>query len=258
MTLRSLANQWVCDYGASVVAWKPLVALAIVVAGAVGGFAVYTFGWRESGGHPQSRSTFVTTETGRHRLYTIREGDVIRVPGAATQCEASGEAGIPNLFCTHTGSASRYEVVFWKDRVDVYDLARHGAPMVPTFFVPAEQLGLRISDLAGRVKAEVTNAGVVRSSVRAVRQAGGAAAVVGVFTKDGASKFCSLTRGLARRGARVHRPQHFAIAVGGRVYARPWVDYRAFPNGLCGSPGFEWGGMQLPVARRLARLIRGG
>ena len=120
------------------VAWKALTALAIVVVGAVGGFAVYTFGWRESGSNRQTRTGFVTTETGRHRLYTIRQGDVIRVPATATQCEASGEAGIRNLFCTRTGSRSRYQVVFWKDGVDVYDLARHGEPMVPTFSVRGE------------------------------------------------------------------------------------------------------------------------
>ncbi|SRR6266508_6793971 len=70
--------------------------------------------------------------------FTIRQGDAIRVPAAATQCEASGEAGIPNLFCTHLGSRSRYQVVFWSDEVQVYDLARHGEPMVPTFVVPSK------------------------------------------------------------------------------------------------------------------------
>ena len=55
-----------------------------------------------------------------------------------TQCESTGEAGIPNLFCTRAGTRSRYEVVFSSDAVDVYDLARHGEPMVPTFSVPAK------------------------------------------------------------------------------------------------------------------------
>jgi hypothetical protein len=118
--------------------WKRITALAIVVAGAVGAFAVYTFGWRDAGGNQQARTVYVTTETGRHRLYTIREGDVIRDPVTLTQCETSAEAGIPNLFCTHTGNRSRYQVVFWSDAVDVYDLARHGEPMVPTFSVPAK------------------------------------------------------------------------------------------------------------------------
>jgi hypothetical protein len=114
--------------------WKALAALAIVVAGAVGAFAVYTFGWREStGNHEAPAAAVVTTDTGRHRLYTIRRGDVLRVPGSATQCEASGEAGIPNLFCTRI-PRGRFQIVFWKDSVDVYDLLDpHLEPMVPTF-----------------------------------------------------------------------------------------------------------------------------
>jgi len=122
----------------AVFTWKRITALAIVVAGAVGAFAVYTFGWRDTDGNRQTRTVYVTTETGRHRLYTVRSGDVIRDPATLTQCESSGEAGIPNLFCTHTGDRSRYQVVFWSDAVDVYDLARHGEPMVPTFSVPAK------------------------------------------------------------------------------------------------------------------------
>ena len=118
--------------------WKHITAFAIVVAGTVGAFAVYTLGWRDTGGRNQTGDVYITTETGRHRLYTIRDGDVIRDPATLTQCESSGEAGIPNLFCTHTGNRSRYQVVFWSDAVDVYDLARHGEPMVPTFSVPAK------------------------------------------------------------------------------------------------------------------------
>jgi hypothetical protein len=115
---------------------KALVALAILVGGAVAAFAVYTFGWHESDATSVT-TTSVTTATGRHRLYTIRQGDVIRVPATATECEASGEAGIPNLFCTRLGPRARYQVVFWGNSVDVYDLALHGEPMVPTFSVPA-------------------------------------------------------------------------------------------------------------------------
>jgi hypothetical protein len=115
---------------------KGLAALAILVAGAVAAFAVYTFGWHESDAASVPTAS-VTTATGRHRLYTIRGGDVIRVPATATECEATGEAGIPNLFCTRLGHRSRYQVVFWSDRVDLYDLALHGEPMEPTFSVPA-------------------------------------------------------------------------------------------------------------------------
>lgn len=129
-----MANPRSRDYRQAMVTSKALAALAIVVGGAVAAFAIYTFGWHESSG---GRSAEVTTETGRHRLYTIRNGDVIRVSTTATECEVTGEAGIPNLFCSRIGADGRYEVVFWNDRVDVYDLARHGEPMVPTFSVPA-------------------------------------------------------------------------------------------------------------------------
>ena len=129
-----MANPHSRDYRQAMVTSKALAALAIVVGGAVAAFATYTFGWHESTG---DRSSRVTTETGRHRLYTIRNGDVIRLSTTETECEVTGEAGIPNLFCSRIGSDGRYQVVFWNDRVDVYDLARHGGPMVPTFSVPA-------------------------------------------------------------------------------------------------------------------------
>jgi len=118
-----------------VVTSKALVALAIVVGGIVAAFRIYTFGWRESSG--DKARTFVTTETGRHRLYTIQSGDLIRLSATATECEVSAEGGIPDLFCTRVGSGGRYQVVFWNDSVDIFDLARHGEPMVPTFSVPA-------------------------------------------------------------------------------------------------------------------------
>jgi hypothetical protein len=45
------------------------------------------------------------------RHVTLRTGDVAVAPLAATRCEASAEAGSPNLFCTRT-PAGRYEVIF--------------------------------------------------------------------------------------------------------------------------------------------------
>lgn len=113
---------------------KALAALTIVVAGAVAGFAIYAFGWREDGKR-QSDTASVAARS-RH-IFTMRQGDIVRVPVTATRCEASHEGGIPNLFCTRT-QRGRYQVVFWKDEVQVYDLARHGEPMVATFVVPAE------------------------------------------------------------------------------------------------------------------------
>ena len=53
------------------------------------------------------------------RHVTLRTGDVAVAPLVATRCEASAEAGSPNLFCTRT-PAGRYEVVFYTDEVLIY------------------------------------------------------------------------------------------------------------------------------------------
>jgi hypothetical protein len=108
------------------------------------------------------------------------------------------------------------------------------------------------------VKLELTTADVVPSSAQAQRLAGGSAVLYVGFTSKGAAKFCRLTRALARRGARLHRQQRFAVAVGFGIYVRPLVDYRASPDGLCGAPGFEVQGMRLALARQLAQQIRAG
>lgn len=75
----------------------------------------------------------------------------------------------------------------------------------------------RVYDPTGVVRTEVTGSDVVRSSVHAVRVSG-TVHLYGGLTKTGASKFQSLTRALARRGARLHRPQSFAVAIDGHVY----------------------------------------
>jgi hypothetical protein len=110
---------------------KALAALGIVTAGAVTAFAVYTFGWHDDGA---SRRRAPTVAPGHH-VYTLTEGDVVRVPAAAARCEVSGEAGVPNFYCVHTGRTG-YQVFLWTDRADLYDLARHGPEMVPTYSVP--------------------------------------------------------------------------------------------------------------------------
>jgi hypothetical protein len=109
---------------------KGLAALGIPVCGAVAAFAIYTFGWHEDDGRQGTPSDAQV----RH-VYTLAQGDAVRVPAAAARCEVSAEGGIPNLFCVHTGR-TRYQVVLWKDQADLYDLARHGEPMVPTYSVP--------------------------------------------------------------------------------------------------------------------------
>jgi hypothetical protein len=115
---------------------KALAAPAIVVAGAVAGFAIYTFGWHNRGGTRTSLAVPVATVkdvVGTHRVYTLRDGDVVLRPGAATRCEASGEGGVPNLFCTRIGGG-RHQVIFYKDSVLVWPLdCRACGPDGPVF-----------------------------------------------------------------------------------------------------------------------------
>lgn len=121
-----------------------------------------------------------------------------------------------------------------------------------------KQYELRIYDPTRQVKTEVTSAEVVRSSVRASRGPAGSGILDFALTKPGASRFLSLTRALARRGARLHRNQSFALAIGGRVFSRPFVDYRRFPGGLPGNAGIEVQLPRLAAAQKLAKEIRGG
>jgi hypothetical protein len=66
-------------------------------------------------------------------VYTLRTGDLVRDPLTATRCEASGEGGYPNLFCTRT-SRARYQIVFYSDTVQVFDLQDPKAePMAPKY-----------------------------------------------------------------------------------------------------------------------------
>jgi len=50
----------------------------------------------------------------RPSVYTLRDGDAVRRPTAATRCEASTEAGSPNLYCTRVGGG-RFSVAFYED-----------------------------------------------------------------------------------------------------------------------------------------------
>jgi hypothetical protein len=114
---------------------RALAALPIVVAGAIGAFAVYAFGWHESGGRASLGPPVmtVTSVAGRHRVYTLRDGDIVLRPQAATRCVASGEAGIPNLFCTRIGGG-RHQVIFYSDTVLVWPLTcRACGPDGPVF-----------------------------------------------------------------------------------------------------------------------------
>jgi hypothetical protein len=106
------------------------------------------------------------------------------------------------------------------------------------------------------VNTKVTRADVVLTSVRVTRQPGGQGALFLRLTRKGANRFRALTRALAQRGARLGREQQFAVRIGGRVRARPKVDYRASPDGLDGRNGLELLVVEVSVARALAKQIR--
>ena len=55
----------------------------------------------------------------------------MRVPAAATECEASGEGGRPNFFCTRMPEG-RHQIIFYEDSVLVWPLSRgpDGPPFV--------------------------------------------------------------------------------------------------------------------------------
>jgi hypothetical protein len=86
-----------------------------------------------TGGKDSKRNIPARSAPGRHVSYTLRQGNVVRDPLTATQCEASGEAGKPNLFCTRT-TRGRYQFVFYSDAVLVFDLQKtNREPFAPDY-----------------------------------------------------------------------------------------------------------------------------
>jgi hypothetical protein len=83
-----------------------------------------------SAGNEEKASTPARPAPRGHVIYTLRWGDVVRDPRTGTLCEATGEAGLPNLLCRHT-YRSRYEAVFWKDELQVYGPGSE--PFAPTY-----------------------------------------------------------------------------------------------------------------------------
>ena len=117
---------------------------------------------------------------------------------------------------------------------------------------------LRIYDPTGQVKTELTISDIVRSSALADRSIGGVPALVFALTKSGQGKLHVLTRGLARRGARLHRNQVFAIAIDGHVYSTPFIDYKVEPDGIpAGGSGMEMNVSSFALAKKLAFELRG-
>jgi len=62
-------------------------------------------------------------------VWTGHQGDVLRVPAAATRCAVSGEGGFPDLFCSRI-PRGRYTVTFFSDSIQVW---RNGRPEKPAF-----------------------------------------------------------------------------------------------------------------------------
>jgi hypothetical protein len=52
-------------------------------------------------------------------VYTLRQGDKIRVPSINQTCTVSGEGSSPDLFCARP-SRSRHQVVFFRDEILVW------------------------------------------------------------------------------------------------------------------------------------------
>lgn len=84
------------------------------------------------------------------------------------------------------------------------------------------------------------------------------------FTAAGRRGFETITRSIARQGARVSSPgqtlnQHFAIAVDNQLIEVPFVDYKQYPDGVNGDHGAEIvGNLTARSARDLAILLRYG
>jgi hypothetical protein len=63
------------------------------------------------------------------RVYTGRQGDVFRVPSAATRCLVTVESVFPRVYCSRIGGG-RYTVDFFSRSILVW---RNGNPDAPVF-----------------------------------------------------------------------------------------------------------------------------
>ena len=115
---------------------------------------------------------------------------------------------------------------------------------------------LRIYDPLGNIKGQVTESEVLRMTARASQEPDGSWSVTFRLTDEGEAEFHRLTRGLAKRGARLHRPQRFRIEMNGRVESRSTIDYRIFPDGFGVETGMWFPGLRPATAQGLAHQIR--
>jgi preprotein translocase subunit SecD len=105
---------------------------------------------------------------------------------------------------------------------------------------------------------KLTEDDVDRTTVRAdIDPQTGRPTVLAQLTPRGQRRFADLTRTLARRGAKLGKPQHFLIVVDRDVYAAPYVDYRFNPDGIPADNGIQFDGLaSLVETRKLARALR--
>ncbi len=122
----------------------------------------------------------------------------------------------------------------------------------------SHELGFRTYDPLGHVKVEVTESDVLRSSARAAREPDGSWSFSFRLTDEGQAEFRRLTRALAKRGARLHRPLRCVTEMNGTVLSRSTVDYRIFPDGYGAEEGMWFPGFHPAAARRLANQMRKG
>lgn len=119
-------------------------------------------------------------------------------------------------------------------------------------------LELRIYDGSDAGTPPLTAADIIRSSARTEPGDTAESSLLSFrLSRRGVRRFHDLTRRLARRGRRTHHPQRFVLEINHKVYARPSVDYRVFPDGLDASQGLQVAGLRQSIARRLAAEIRG-
>jgi len=121
----------------------------------------------------------------------------------------------------------------------------------------SSEFRFRIYDPLGNVKGQVTESDVLQKTARASQEPDGSWSVTFRLTDKGEAEFHRLTRGLAKRGARLHRPQRWRIEMNGRVESRSTIDYRIFPDGFGVETGMWFPGLRPAAAQRLARQIRG-
>jgi preprotein translocase subunit SecD len=122
----------------------------------------------------------------------------------------------------------------------------------------SREFQLRIYDPLGNVKGQVTESDVLRRTARASQEPDGSWSVTFRLTEKGEAGFHRLTRGLAKRGARIHRPLRFRIEMNGRVESRSTIDYRIFPDGFGVETGMWFPGLRPATAQQLAQQIRSG